>query len=398
VAESVATARRVRDAAQAELELVIADIARWVERDSPSGALAELDVLAAEIAGTLTGYGLASELVPSPAGLHVHAALEGPGRARVALLCHHDTVFPLGTAARRPMRREGERLLGPGVADMKGGLAVATHAARLLAAGDRPFARLELVSVPDEEIRSEPIATQERLAGFDAVLCMECGRPGGAVVAARKGGRWLDVVALGRSAHAGSEPEHGRNAVLALARELPRIAALDGARDGLTLHVTRMHGGDVLNSIPGSARATIDMRGWHETDLDWAESQLLRIDLHPDVAFSTDQRLATPPLERTAAVAALALQAAALGTALGTAVPETSTGGVSDGCWTAGAGLPTLDGLGPVGALDHSPDEYIEIPSLASRCGLVAGLVAAVDGAMQVGGSPPSRRLPEITL
>ena len=184
---------------------------------------------------------------------------------------------------------------------MKGGIAVAAHAARLLAAGERPFARLELVSVPDEEIRSEPIATQARLAGFDAVLCMECGRPGGAVVAARKGGRWLDVVARGRSAHAGSEPEHGRNAVLALARELPRIAALDRAREGLTLHVTRMHGGDVLNSIPGEARATIDMRGWQEADLDWAEAELLRCDPHRGVTFTADEeRLVTPPLERTA--------------------------------------------------------------------------------------------------
>ena len=164
---------------------------------------------------------------PRPPACTCTPSLEGAGRARVALLCHHDTVFPLGTVARRPLRREGDRLIGPGVADMKGGLAVAAHAARLLAAGERPFARLELVSVPDEEVRSEPIATQARLAGFDAVLCMECGRPGGAVVAARKGGRWLDVVARGRSAHAGSEPEHGRNAVLALARELPRIA---GAR------------------------------------------------------------------------------------------------------------------------------------------------------------------------
>jgi glutamate carboxypeptidase len=268
---------------------------------------------------------------------------------------------------------------------MKGGLAVAAHAARVLAGGDRPFARLELVSVPDEEIRSEPIATQERLAGFDAVLCMECGRPGGAVVAARKGGRWLDIVARGRSAHAGSEPEHGRNAVVALARELPRIAALDRAREGLTLHVTRMHGGDVLNSIPGEARATIDMRGWHEADLDWAEAQLLRVDVHRGVTFATVDRLVTPPLERTPAVAALAAQARLLGEALGSEVPETSTGGVSDGCWTAGAGLPTLDGLGPVGALDHSPDEYIEIGSLAPRCGLVAGLVAVVDASLTGG-------------
>ncbi len=378
---AIATARRVHDAAAAELGAILADIARWVARDTPSGALAELDALAVELAATLTGYGLACELVPSAAGLHVHAALAGSGHARVALLCHHDTVHPLGTAAQRALRREGDRLLGAGTADMKGGLAVAAHAARLLAAGERPFARLELVSVPDEEVRSSPIATQERLAGFDAVLCLECGRPGGAVVSARKGGRWLDVVARGRSAHAGSEPEHGRNAVLALARELPRIAALDRARDGLTLHVTRMRGGDVLNSVPGEARATIDMRGWHEADLDWAESRLLRCDPHRGVTFATDEatRLATPPLERTAEVAALAATAAEIGAALGFPVPETSTGGVSDGCWTAGAGLPTLDGLGPVGGLDHSPDEYIEIPSLAPRCGLVAGLVAAID-------------------
>lgn len=379
---AIATARQVQAAAAGDLELVLHDITAWVSRDSPSGVLVELDALAAEIAQTLSRYGLAAELVPTPVGLHVHAALEGPGRARVALLCHHDTVFPLGTLAQRPVRREGERLIGPGTADMKGGIAVAAHAARLLAAGVRPFARLEVVCVPDEEIRSDPIATQARLTGFDAVLCMECGRPGGAVVAARKGGRWLDVVAHGRSAHAGSEPEHGRNAVLALARELPRIAALDRALEGLTLHVARMNGGDVLNSIPGEARATIDMRAWRDADLDWAEMQLLRCDPHRGVTFTTADRLITPPLERTAAVAALAAHAAALGDALGSAVPETSTGGVSDGCWTAGAGLPTLDGLGPVGALDHSPDEYIEISSLAPRCGLVAGLVAAVDAGL----------------
>ena len=380
--DAIATARQVHDAAGRDLELVLADIARWVGHDSPSGALSELDVLAADIAETLAGYGLAAELVPSPAGLHVHAAVAGSGRARVALLCHHDTVFPLGTLALRPLRREGDRLIGPGIADMKGGLAVAAHAARLLAAGNRPFARLEIVSVPDEEIRSEPIATQERLRGFDAVLCMECGRPGGAVVAARKGGRWLDVVAHGRSAHAGAEPEHGRNAVLALARELPRIAGLDGAREGLTLHVTRMRGGDVLNSIPGEARATIDMRAWRDDDLAWAETQLLRCNPHRDVTFSTADRLITPPLERTPAVAALAAEAAALGAALGVAVPEVSTGGVSDGCWTAGAGLPTLDGLGPVGALDHSPDEYVEVASLAARCGILAGLVASIDAGL----------------
>jgi glutamate carboxypeptidase len=145
-----------------------------------------------------------------------------------------------------------------------------------------------------------------------------------------------------------------------------------------------MHGGDVLNSIAGEARATIDKRGWHERDLDWAEAELLRCNPHRGVTFTVDEeRLVTPPLERTPAVAALAGQAAAIGAALGFPVPETTTGGVSDGCWTAGAGLPTLDGLGPVGALDHSPDEYIEIGSIAPRCGLLAGLVAAIDAGLR---------------
>src|SRR4051812_42714558 len=112
----MATARRVHDAAAAELEAILSDLARWVAQDSPSGAVRELDALAEDLAATLAGYGFATELIPSAAGLHVHAVLDGSGSARVALLCHHDTVFPLGTAARRPLRREGERLLGPGTA------------------------------------------------------------------------------------------------------------------------------------------------------------------------------------------------------------------------------------------------------------------------------------------
>src|SRR4029079_6996808 len=100
------------------------------------------------------------------AGLHLHASLEGTGRARVALLCHHDTVFPLGTAARRRLRRAGDRLIGPGVADMKGGLAVAAHAARVLAAGERPFARLEVVSVPAAARPCEQTPTPGPRTGF----------------------------------------------------------------------------------------------------------------------------------------------------------------------------------------------------------------------------------------
>ena len=119
--------------------------------------------------------------------LHEDMAFD-EGTARVALLCHHDTVFPTGTVATWPFSRGADRCRGPGVADMKGGIAVAAHAARLLATGPRPFGRLELVSASDEETRPAAPLTLDRLTGYEAVLCMECGRVDGSIVSARKGG------------------------------------------------------------------------------------------------------------------------------------------------------------------------------------------------------------------
>ena len=166
----------------ADLDLLLDDLATWVDIDTPGGDVEALDGLARLLAGVLKRYGLEPELIPTEAGLYVHATLRGKGRARVALLGHHDTVFGPGTAATWPFHRDETRCYGPGVADMKGGLAVAVHAARLLATGPRPFGVVEVVSCPDQESRPAPPATFERLAAMDAVLCLECGRPNGEVV------------------------------------------------------------------------------------------------------------------------------------------------------------------------------------------------------------------------
>jgi glutamate carboxypeptidase len=331
------------------------------------------------LAQTLEGYGLRAELVPGEAGLYLHASLEGHGRAHVCLLGHHDTVFPAGTAAARPFRVEGERCYGPGVADMKGGLAVAAHVARIMAEGPRPFRTLELVSVPDEEARNGGPATGERLLPADAVLCLECGRAGGEVVSARKGARWFRVHAVGRSAHAGEAPDAGRNAAHALAREAARLAALHGSRPGVTLQVTGLEAGEGLNTVPSSGSLTADLRAWTQADLDWALAEALRLGRHDGVELSVEDLGGPPPLERSPAVARLAETAVALGEAVGHRFGETGAGGVSDGSWTAARGVPTLDGLGPVGGEDHTPFEYAELASFAPRCGVVAGLVAAVD-------------------
>ena len=378
-AESLALAGEVAAAAGERIEPILADIARYVEHESPTGHRELLDSLARMIAGSCEEMGLEPELVPATGGLHVHASIEGEGAARIALLCHHDTVFAPGTVAARGFERSGDHAFGPGVADMKGGLAVGIHAAALLARRTRAFGRIELVSVPDEERRSGPFATLDRLRGFDAVLCLECGRPGGAIVTERKGAVWLTVEANGRAAHAGVSPESGRNAIAALCREAVRISSLSGSRPGITVELTEFSGGESGNSVAGQAALTVDIRAWSEEELAEAVTAVGGFKDEPGVSFRLIETAATPPLARSPANTTLAAAAAGLAAGLGLPVSEVSTGGVSDASWTAAAGVPTLDGLGPVGAHDHTPDEYIEIGSIAHRCGLIAGLIAEIE-------------------
>ncbi|HST24690.1 MAG TPA: M20/M25/M40 family metallo-hydrolase [Gaiellaceae bacterium] len=375
-------AARVRAEVEEGLELLLADLAAWVDLDTPGGDVEALDALARLLADACARDGLEPELVESPAGLYLHAGLRGTGRARVALLCHHDTVFPAGTAAARPFRRGGTRCLGPGVADMKGGIAVAVHAARALASGPRPFALIEVVSAPDEESRPGPPATLERLATFDAVLCLECGRPGGEIVSARKGAAWLRVHAEGRAAHAGEAPGSGRNVALALAREAVRLSDLDGSRPGTTLQITQLEAGEGLNTVPSRGLLTADVRAATRDDLDRATGQIRAFPAYDGISFRYEDLGGPPPFERTPAVGLLAETAIAVGASLGHEFGEAVAGGVSDGSWTASRGIPTLDGLGPVGGDDHSPDEYVETASFATRCGIVAGLVASIDAGL----------------
>jgi glutamate carboxypeptidase len=379
---ALAEAARVRERAQDDLDLLLGDLATWVDVDTPGGDLGALDGLGRVLALEAQRYGLEPELVETPGGLALHATLRGSGQAKVALLGHHDTVFAMGTAAFRPFRRDETRCYGPGVADMKGGVAVALHTARLLAEGPRPFGLLEVVSVPDEESRNGGPPSGGRLLDMDAVLCLECGRPNGEVVSRRKGARWFRIHATGRAAHAGEAPWEGRNAAIALAHEALRIARLHGAREELTLQITGLDAGEGLNTVPSSGSLTADLRAWSEADLAWALEQALAYGDHEGVELSYEDLGGPPPLERTDRVGLLAEVAIALGAEIGHVFGETAAGGVSDGSWTASQGIPTLDGLGPVGGEDHTPWEYIETESLAPRCGVVAGLVAAVDAGL----------------
>ncbi len=372
-------ARRVRDDAVDDLNLALADLRNWVEHDTPSDDVERLDALAQVMARRMEAYGARVELEAGHSGLYLHATLLGTGRARVALLCHHDTVFPAGTADDWPFSIAGDIARGPGVADMKGGLVVAAHALRLLSRYPACFGQLELVSVPDEELRDGAFRTIDRLNSFDAVLCMECGRPGNGVVTARKGGQWVALDVEGRSAHAGVAADRGHSALLAVCRETLRIAQLDEARDGLSVTATLLRAGEVLNSVPSSASLRLDVRAWSGADLDWAVEEIGRFGRYPGVVFRMDPGNRVPAFECSPATERLLKAAVSAGEALGTPVVGVSTGGVSDASWTAAAGIPTLDGLGPIGEDDHSPSERIIVSSVPERIALVTGVVASVE-------------------
>ena len=373
-------ARRVRTCVGDGLDELLADLERWVNVDSRADALDPLGGLATEISSRLETLGFTTELVPiDDRGPYIHATMAGTGHARVALLCHHDTVFDKGTAAARPFSRDANRAFGPGVADMKGGLALAAHVGRCLSKSPWSFGHLELVSASDEESRPHALRTIERLEGFDAVLCFECGRVDGSVVSARKGGRWFRVRAKGRAAHAGVVPDEGRNAARAICHEALRLETLDAARDGMTLQITGLRGGIGLNTVPEEAELTADLRAVHAEDLDWAMQQVEAFASYTDIELALEDLGGPPPFECTVRVLRLAETAVALGRELGHDFDHVSTGGVSDGSWTAWHGLPTLDGLGPVGGLDHTASEYIELDTIPARAGVVAGVIAAIE-------------------
>ena len=334
--QAIREARRVCAAAREQLGELLDDLERWVSVDSRADELELLEHLARDIAARVGSFGFETELVPIPArGPYVHATLRGSGRGRVALLCHHDTVFGRGTASARPFTIEGDRAFGPGVADMKGGLALAAQVGHHMAEAPWAFAELELVSASDEESRPQALRTIERLKGFDAVLCFECGRADGSIVSARKGGRWLRIRANGRASHAGVAPEEGRNAAHAICHEALRLIEIDAARDGMTLQITGLEGGIGLNTVPAEAALTADLRAQSADDLEWALGQVEAFSEHPDVTLELDDLGGPPPLELTPNGLRLAEGAISIGRQLGHEFGHVLTGGVSDGSWTA---------------------------------------------------------------
>ncbi len=384
-ADTLAT---LRVAIEADLPAYLADLRHLVDIDCGSYTPEGVDEVGAFVAGFLEQIGADVERRPDPAGRlgsTVIGTLHGPtGAPRVLLIGHMDTVFDPGTAAARPFAIDDGIATGPGVTDMKSGLLAGLYALKALtAAGPVPFERLAFVANPDEEIGSPSSTPHIRAiaADADACLVLECARANGDIVSARKGIIDALVTIHGRAAHAGVEPEKGRNAILEASRIVREVHDLDGRWPGVTLNVGVIRGGTRPNVVAERCELEVDIRATTGDHLDAAEAavrEVIGATSIPDVTTELEMMAGWRPMEKLARSGRLVEHAQAVAHDLGFEIADASTGGASDANTTSGMGVPSLDGLGPIGGNDHSPAEYLEVDSVVPRTSLVAGLLLAI--------------------
>ncbi|MFD0319152.1 M20/M25/M40 family metallo-hydrolase [Streptomyces flavalbus] len=370
------------------------DLAELVGVDSGSHSPDGVNRVAALLATRLDALGFDVERVPLPDGADgqrfgdallarkAGSLTAARGGRRVLLLGHMDTVFEDGTAEKRPFTVRGGRAHGPGVSDDKGGLLTGLLALDLLRrAGVDAYREVVLLATPDEEIgspASRPLT--ERVARqSDVALALECARENGDLVCARKGVADFRITVTGTAAHAGIEPERGANAALAAAHLVVALQALNGRWDGVTVNVGVIRAGTRANIVCPEAELRVEVRSATASGIDAARAALEAAASRPVVAGTrarVEQLDFCPPLEPSPGVRRLLATARALGAELGVPVRATATGGVGDANFVAGVGTPVLDGLGPVGGADHTPQEWLDVTTVRHRAALLAALVA----------------------
>ncbi len=316
---------------------------------------------------------------------HTGNASNGP---RLLLIGHMDTVFSEGEAQKRPFaikQRNGMRIAtGPGVLDMKSGILIGLYGLRLLIEGQQAsYRQVTFVCNSDEEVgspSSKPLI-QELAKDADAVLVLEPGRAENTIVSSRKGCGQYRVEVHGLSAHAGVEPQKGRNAILELSYQVQRMQAINGTIPGATLNVGIIRGGERTNVVPDYAYFEMDARVSSMgsiADLEAAIQKAASKTALSGTKIVVSGGFICQPFEGNAANARLVQLAQAAGKELGMDIQDVGSGGASDANTSAAMGIPTLDGLGAGGGLAHNPDEYIELDYLPERIALLAGLIEQI--------------------
>lgn len=354
----------------------------WIETESPTAEPAAVNAMMDLAQGSLLGAGAHVERITGRdgAGDHLSARMpwggEGDGKG-ILILCHLDTVHPLGTLARLPFRAEGDRLFGPGTADMKGGVFIAVEAARAVGAAGTGAMPVTFLITSDEETGSATSREhiEKAAAGAAYVLVTEPGRGNGAVVTARKGVSHYTLTTEGRAAHAGTAHHKGRSAIREMARLVLACEAMTDYERGLTLNIGEIRGGSVINTVPQYCTAGLDVRV--EDDATQAEVHERLLALRPEdpeVTFTLSGGPNRPAYRKEPAIEALYGHAKALADEIGIPLPDVATGGGSDGSFVAQS-VPTLDGLGVMGADAHTLHEHLFVSSMAPRMTLLRRLM-----------------------
>ncbi|HEY7591459.1 MAG TPA: M20 family metallopeptidase [Candidatus Limnocylindrales bacterium] len=371
---------------QARLPAFLADLERLVNTDCGSYTRDGVNEVAGWTAERFGSLGARVERRSHDTlGDTVVAAFDGPTGPRILLIGHMDTVFDPGTAAERPFRIEQGIAYGPGVTDMKSGLLAGIYAIEAVreVLGEVPFGRLVFVANPDEEIGSPSSRPHIKALAADADVCLvlECARANGDIVSSRKGILDARLTVHGRAAHAGVEPEKGRNAIVEAARIVAELNALNGRWPGVTVNPGVIAGGTRPNVVPERCSIEVDVRAVRRAELEAAEAAVRDIVAKPtvpDTRVEIDEMGRHWPMEKLERSSRLVEHAQAVARRLGFEVRDAATGGASDANTTAGMGVPTIDGLGPIGGNDHSPAEYLEVASIVPRTALLAGLLVAI--------------------
>lgn len=378
----------LRGAIAADLADYLDDLERLVNIDCGSYTPEGVNEVGRWVAGFLSGLGADIDIRSDPHGRFgntVVATFEGGHGPRVLLIGHMDTVFDPGTVAERPFRLDGDTAFGPGVTDMKSGLLAGLYAIKALIEefDGLPFERLTFIANPDEEVGSPTSSVHIRslAADVDACLVLECARANGDIVSARKGILDTRITVHGRAAHAGVEPEKGRSAILEAARLVRDLHGLNGRWPGVTVNVGKVSGGTRPNVVAERCDLEVDVRSTDAAGLAAVEAAIRDLAVPTEVDDTTIEAsvmVSWRPMEKLARSGRLVEHAQDVARRLGFEVRDTATGGASDANTTSGMGVPSLDGLGPIGGNDHAPAEYLDVDSIVPRTTMLAGLLLAI--------------------
>ena len=366
---------------------ILEGILRWVGIESPTHDSVAVNRMVDHVEGELARLGAAVERTPGRDGygdiLSARSPWGGKGPG-ILFLAHLDTVHPMGSLADiNPIRRDGDKVHGPGIYDMKAGGYLGYYAYQhLVREGRQSRLPITFLFIPEEEIGSPTSRARIEAEAMrnKYVLVAEPARDGGKIVTGRKGVARFDLEITGQSAHSGSRPQDGRSAVREMAHQILAIEAMTDFTAGVTTNVGFVEGGTTVNVVPHRARAEIDMRvPTQELGEEMCRRMLGLKSVDPDVEVRVTGGMNRPPFVKDAGIAALFEHARGLAAEIGFELEDTYTGGGSDGNFTAALGVPTLDGLGADGAGAHADWEYITYSSLEERAALMIRLFETLE-------------------